>query len=93
MLDGNNMLTTQAELKSHIMAFYMNLYARDETVGKDDASREDCFTFIKQSVTGAHNMELLRPLTMDEVSTAMKQLSTGKAPCVDSIAAKFCQKL
>ena len=38
-------------------------------------------------------LELLRPLTMEEVSEAMKQLPAGKSPGVDSIPAEFYQEL
>ena len=60
MLDGENLLTTQADLEAHILAFYRNLYTRDEAVESNIAAREDCFTFIKRTVTEAHNADIPR---------------------------------
>ena len=93
MQDGDNLLTTQATIEAHILAFYQNLYALNEIVENNSGAREDCFSFIKQTVTVAHNEDLLRPLTMLEVSDAMKQLQAGKAPGVDTIPAEFYQEL
>ena len=93
MTNGDNMLTTQAELEAHILTFYKNLYALDEQVEENDAAREDCFSFVNRTVSEAHNAELLRPLTMDEVSEAMKKLPAGKALGVDSILAEFYQEV
>lgn len=93
MIDGDRVLTTQSELETHILKFYEALYSRDEQVELNSAAREDCFSFLTPTVTKAHNTELLRPLSMEEVSEAMKQLPAGKAPGVDSIPAEFYQEM
>ena len=93
MQDGDILLTTQSAIEAHILAFYQNLYALDEAVENNTGAREDCFTFVKQTVTAAHNEELLRPVTMKEVTDAMNQLPVGKAPGVDTIPAEFYQEL
>ena len=93
MMDGDRLLTTQSELETHILTFYEALYSRDEQVETNTAAREDCFSFLIPTVTDEHNNELLQPLTMEEVTEAMKQLPAGKAPGVDSIPAEFYQEL
>lgn len=55
MMDGDRLLSTQAELESHILAFYQTLYTRDEQVENNLAAREDCFRFLKPTVTDEHN--------------------------------------
>ena len=80
MQDGDNLLTTQSELEKHILTFYEQLYSRDEQVEANVEARDDCFQFIKVTVTEEHNTELLRPLTMEEVTDAMNQLPGGKTP-------------
>ena len=93
LIDGNNTITTQAELESHILQFYQNLYTRDEQVEGATDARADCFQHIQQLVTEDHNAELLRPISMEEVSEAVKQLPAGKTPGVDTIPAEFYQAL
>lgn len=93
MQDGDNILTLQGDLETHILNFYEKLYTNDEAVECNVEAREDCFQFIQQTVTEEHNAELLRPLTLEEVSEAMKQLPSGKSPGVDSIPAEFYQEL
>lgn len=91
--EGERLITQQAEIENHIIRFYEALYTRDETVEENEAAREDCFSHIRQSVTAAHNAELLQPLTIEEVNNAMKQLPAGKAPGADTIPAEFYQEL
>lgn len=74
MLEGDKLLTTQLELETHILQFYPNLYTKDEQVKNNEAAREDCFMHLKHIVTAEHNEELLKPLTMEELSAAMKEL-------------------
>lgn len=93
MQDGDRMLTSQVELEAHILSFYEQLYTQDEEVEGNSAAREDCFQFIQRTITEEHNADLLRPLTTEEVSEAMKQLPAGKSPGVDSIPAEFYQEL
>lgn len=90
---GDRLISTQAMLETHILSFYERLYTRDEQVEANEEARQDCFQHLKQTVTEAHNKELLRLLTMEEVSTAMKQLLAGKSPRVDTIPAKFYQEM
>ena len=89
--EGDNLISTQAELESHVLSFYEQLYKRDDTVEANEAAREECFRTLKPTVTEEHNQELLRPLTMSEVTEAVKQLPAGKAPGVDTIPAEFYQ--
>ena len=92
-MDGDRVLTAQSDLEVHILQFYEQLYAKDEEVELNSAAREDCFQFIQQTVTEEHNAELLQPLTMKEVTEAMKQLPGGKSLGVDSIPAEFYQEM
>ena len=80
-------------MESHILNFYEQLYTRDDVVEADEAAREECFRTLRRTVTEEHNLELMRPLTLLEVSTAMKELPAGKAPGVDAIPAEFYQAL
>jgi hypothetical protein len=89
MQDGDNILTEQKDPESHILQFYEKLYTNDAKVEQNVNAREDCFQFIHRTVTDEHNAELLRPLTMEEVTEAMKQLPAGKSPGVDSIPTEF----
>ena len=93
MIEGNITISIQTELGSHILTFYEQLYARDDQVESNTEVREDCFTYPNQTITKAHDDELLRPLTMEKVSNAMKQLLSRKPPGVDSIPAEFYQEL
>ena len=93
MKDADRLISNQAELEEHILNFYRQLYIADEQVETNDAAREDCFRFIKQTVTDKHNVALLMPLTQLEVAEAMKQLPAGKAPGVDAIPSEFYQEL
>ena len=93
MQAGDKLLTSQAELEEHILRYYEQLYTQDNEVELNQEAREDCFQYIKQTVTKEHNTELLRPLTLDEVTEAMKQLPAGKAPGVDSIPSEFYQEM
>ena len=91
--DGDTILSTQPELEKHILTFYEKLYTRDEAVEVDIEAQEECFRHLHQTVTAAHNQELLKPLTQEEVTEAVKQLPAGKAPSVDSIPAEFYQAM
>ena len=93
MMDGDKLLTSQADMESHILKFYEQLYAKDEEVELNSAAREDCLQFIHPQVTEEQNAELTRPLTLEEVMDAIKQLPAGKSPGVDSIPAEFYQEL
>ena len=91
--EGDNILTSQKDIEAHILSFYEKLYTKDEEVESNFSAREDCFQFIRPTVTAEHNAELMRPLTMEEVTETIKQLPTGKAPGVDSIPAEFYHEL
>ena len=94
MLDEeDNPLSTPQELEEHILKFYRQLYTKDQRVEENHAAREECFQYLQKTVTEAHNLELLKPLTQKEVKEAMKQLPSGKAPGVDAIPAEFYQEL
>jgi hypothetical protein len=93
MMDDGVPLSNQKDLEEHILRFYRQLYTQDPLVENNSAAREECFQFVKLTVTDEHNTELLKPLTMDEVAEAMKQLPAGKAPGVDAIPAEFYQEL
>jgi hypothetical protein len=92
MQDGDTILTSQKDLESHVLSFYEKLYTND-AVEQNTLAQEDCFQYIQRTVTEEHNTELLRPLTMEEVAEAMKQLPDGKSPGVDSIPAKFYHEM
>ena len=55
MQDGDHILTDQKELEAHILQFYERLYTKDEVVEQNVAAREDCFQFIRHTVTAEHN--------------------------------------
>ena len=93
MKDEDRIISTQAELEEHILQFYKELYTADDLVENNQAAREDCFKHVKVTVTADHNAELLKPITIEEVKEAMKQLPSGKAPGIDSIPAEFYQEL
>ena len=93
MQDGDNLLTSQSDLQEHILKFYEKLYTRDEEVEDNLNAREDCLRFLQPTVTDEHNAELLQPLTLEEVSEAMKQVPAGKSPGIDSIPAEFYHEL
>ena len=93
MEDGDRLLSTQEDLEKHILSFYEQLYTRDEEVESNILAREDCLQFVKRTVTDEHNVDLLRPITMEEVTEAMKQLPAGKSLGVDTIPAEFYQEM
>jgi hypothetical protein len=93
LMEGDTMLTTQAELEKHILTFYESLYTRDEQVENNITARQDCLQLLKKTVTAEHNEELLKPLTQEEVVEAVKQLPSGKSPGVDTIPAEFYQEM
>lgn len=86
-------LSTQAKLESHILSFYQNMYTRDEEVEHNTEARLDCFQYLKTTVTEEHNQELLKPITREEITAAVKQLPAGKAPGVDAIPSQFYQAM
>ena len=93
MQEGDRIITTQLEIEQHILQFYEQLYTKDDQVELNDEAREHCFGFIKQKVLPQHNEELIKPLMLEEVKEAMKQLPHGKAPGVDTIPAEFYQEV
>ena len=93
MQDGDTLLTSQSNLETHILSFYEKLYTKDEEVENNSFARADCLQFTQPTVTDEHNAALMQPLTMEEVSEAMKQLPEGKSPGVDSIPAEFYHEL
>ena len=93
LMDGHRSLTTQAELETHILEFYTQLYTRDEQVESNEDARTDCFQYLNKTVTEAHNLELLRPINLEEITEVIKQLPPGKAPGVDAIPAEFYKEL
>ena len=91
--EGDKLLTSQSDMESHILKFYEQLYAKDEAVELNSAAREDCLQFIQPHVTEEQNADLMRPLTLEEVTEAINQLPAEKSPGVDSIPAEFYQEL
>ena len=91
--DGDKTLTTQPELEAHILAFYRQIYTRDEQVEIAARAREDCLQYLTQQVTAKYNIELTKPITMEEVTEAVTQLPAGKTPGTDTIPAEFYQSL
>lgn len=91
--DDDRLLTTQHELEDHILTFYKQLYTQDDQVEEAEEAREDCLQYITNPVTEEHNQELLRPITMEEVTEAVKKLLAGKAPGTDTIPVEFYQEL
>lgn len=92
LLEGDTLLTTQLELERHILSFYQGLYSLDEHVENNPAARLDCLQFLRKTVTHEHNEELMRPLTQEEVTDAVKKMPTGKSPGVDTIPTEFYQE-
>lgn len=86
-MDGERTLTTQADLEEHILSFYKQFYTRDDLVEEAAEAREDCLQNMTRSITEEHNLDLIRPITMEEVSEVVKQLPEGKTPGTDSISA------
>lgn len=93
LMDGDRAINTQPELEAHILNFYTQIYTRDDQVEENEDAQTNCLRFLQRTVTNAHNQELLRPITPDEVTTAVKQLPTGKSPGVDARPAEFYQAL
>ena len=93
LLEGDRLISTQSDLEEHILTFYEQLYKKDDEVENNTEAREECYRYLKSTVTDEHNAELLKPLTPDEVTTTMKQLLAGKAPGVDSVPGEFYQEL
>ena len=93
MMNEDRLISSQAELETHILRFYQQLYQLDEHVENNTAARDECFQFVKQTVTEEQNAKLLKPLTVEEVAEALKQLPKGKAPGIDAIPTEFYQEL
>lgn len=93
MMGEDGPISSQKELEEHILRFYKQLYTQDPQVENNTAAREECFQFVKCMVTAEHNLELLKPLTTEEVTEAMKQLPAGKTPGVDAIPVEFYQEM
>ena len=93
LMDENRVIDTQKELEEHILTFYNTLYTRDEQVEVNMATRADCLQYVLRKVTEEHNQKLLRPITQEEVTKAVKQLPSGKAPGVYTIPVEFYQIL
>ena len=91
--DEDNIISSQNDLEEHILKFYRLLYTKDQLVEENNAAREECFHYLQPTVKNEHNQELMKPLTLEEVKDAMKQLPAGKAPGADAIPAEFYQDL
>ena len=91
--DEGQLISTQQDLEGHILRFYQNLYSQDQQVENNNAARAECFQFVKRTVTEEQNIELLKPVSPEEVKEAMQQLPAGKAPGVDAIPAEFYREL
>ena len=93
MKEGDHIISSQHEIEAHILAFYENLYTKDKQVESNDTARADCFQHTRHTVTEEHNSELIKPITVEEIANAMKELPTGKALGIDTIPAEFYQEL
>ena len=89
MMNEDRLISSQAELEEHILRFYQQLYQLDEQVENNTAAREECFQFVRQTVTDEQNIELLKPITVEEVAEVVKQLPKGKASRIDAIPAEL----
>lgn len=92
-MDGDNLLSTQVEPKAHTLAFYENLYTKDDQVVANLDARQECFWHLKQTITEEHNIKLPWPLTMAEVPIATKKLLVGKLLGINSIPVEFYQEM
>lgn len=92
-MDEGGLISNQKQLEEHILRFYRQLYTKEPQVENNTTAREECFHFVKHTITDDHNSELLKLLTAKEITKALKQLPAGKAPGVDAIPAEFFQKL
>ena len=72
-------------------AFYFKLVWRHGLAGLLISCWRQCSSFTCDKIPSSIGQ--CRPITLDEVSEAMKQLPSGKAPGVDSIPAEFYQEL
>lgn len=91
--EGDRIISSQADIEKHILTFYEELYTRDETVEHNEEARIDCFQYLRQTVTEEHNVALLKPITVEEVAAAVKELPSDKAPGVYAIPAEIYQEL
>lgn len=92
-MDDDTLISTQTELETHILSFYRMLYTRGEQVEANAIAIQDCLQYLKQIVTTEYNEELLKPLTLEKVATAMKQRHAAKSPKVDSIPTELYQEM
>lgn len=92
-MDGDNLLSTQAEPKAHTLSFYENLCTKDDQVAANLDARQECFWHLKQTITEEHNIKLPWLLTMAEVPIAMKKLPVSKSLGINSIPVEFYQKM
>uniref|UniRef100_A0A669BQM4 Reverse transcriptase domain-containing protein n=1 Tax=Oreochromis niloticus TaxID=8128 RepID=A0A669BQM4_ORENI len=84
-LSDGKVTTDPAEMRRHAVAFYTDLFSAD---GCDVDSASDLLQGLPQLSPGDQDV-LNRELTLDELSAAVSQMASGKAPGIDGLPSDF----
>uniref|UniRef100_A0A8D3BRM1 Reverse transcriptase domain-containing protein n=1 Tax=Scophthalmus maximus TaxID=52904 RepID=A0A8D3BRM1_SCOMX len=83
-LPGGRVTTSPGEMRSHAVGFYANLFGAEEC---SKECREELLDGLPQLNQG--EKAALADLTMEELTTAVHQMSSGKAPGIDGLSSDF----
>lgn len=88
-LSDGKVTTDLAEMRRHAVAFYMDLFSADSC---DVDSASELLQGLPQLSPGDRDV-LNRDITLDELSAAVSQMASGKAPGIDGLPSDFFKDL
>ena len=87
-LPGGRVTTNPGEMRSHAMNFYADLF-RAEPCSME--CREDLLEGLPQ-LSSAEKASLDRELSLEELTDAVNQMSSGRAPGIDGLSTDFFKR-
>jgi hypothetical protein len=82
----------QSDLALYVTGFYAKLYTSDATAPSTKEAQEDCWQSIPPKVSPAMNERLVKDLSLEDITEAIRALPKGKAPGHDGIPIEFFQE-
>ena len=80
--EEGNIVETQADLEITMNSFFSKLLEEPNWDWED--SQRKVFQHIPKVITEEHNLMLMKPIELEEVEVAVKQMTNDKAPRLDS---------
>lgn len=83
--DGQEIIDTQ-QLKEHVTNYYKQLFGSAETA---NMHLDQNFWSSSQRLDQANNDQLVRPFSLEELDTTMKEMKNNTAPGPDGFSVEF----